>query len=71
MARRFELTARAVEEAGAVAIRVETAGETRTARLLWAMMLGDLVSVALAEARGVDPDETDALDRLKEEMGKQ
>ncbi len=71
VARRFELTARAVEEAGAVAIRVETAGETRTARLLWAMMLGDLVSVALAEARGVDPDETDALDRLKEEMGKQ
>lgn len=69
-ARRFELTARAVEEAGAVAVRVETAGETRTARLLWAMMLGDLVSVALAEARGVDPDETDALDRLKEEMGK-
>jgi glucose/mannose-6-phosphate isomerase len=69
-ARRFELTARAVEEAGAVAVRIETAGETRIARLLWAMMLGDLVSVALADARGVDPDETDALDRLKAEMGK-
>ena len=32
--------------------RVETEGETRAERLLWAMMLGDLVSLELAEARG-------------------
>jgi glucose/mannose-6-phosphate isomerase len=67
-ARRFELTAAAVAEAGATAVRIETAGETRMARLLWALMLGDLVSVALADAAGVDPDGTDALDRLKEAM---
>ncbi|HVY96630.1 MAG TPA: bifunctional phosphoglucose/phosphomannose isomerase [Solirubrobacterales bacterium] len=67
-ARRFELTAGAVEEAGAVAVRIESAGETRIARLLWTLMLGDLVSVALADAAGIDPAETVALDRLKEAM---
>src|SRR5262249_52894727 len=50
--RRFALSAEAVEAAGAVAVRVETAGETRVARLLWATMLGDLVSLELARLRG-------------------
>ena len=69
MARRFELTAAALQpNAGAVA-RVETAGETRIERLLWAVMLGDLVSLELARQRGVDPDPVEAIDRFKEEMG--
>ena len=51
--RRFELTAAAVAATDATAVRVETAGETRVARLLWATMLGDLVSLELAtRARG-------------------
>ncbi|HEY2480052.1 MAG TPA: bifunctional phosphoglucose/phosphomannose isomerase [Solirubrobacterales bacterium] len=67
--RRFELTAATVQsDAGAVA-RVETAGETRIERLLWAVMLGDLVSLELARQRGVDPDPVEAIDRFKEEMG--
>lgn len=66
--RRFELTAAAVEAAGAPALRVETAGETPTARLLWATMLGDLVSLELAERRGVDPGSIAAIDRLKQGM---
>jgi len=65
---RFELTAAAIAADGATAIRVETAGETRVARLLWATMLGDLVSLELAQARGVDPLEIEAIDRLKEAM---
>jgi len=65
---RFELTAAAVAEDGATAVRVETEGETRVARLLWATMLGDLVSLELARARGVDPLEIEAIDRLKEAM---
>ena len=52
MRRRFELTAEAVAGAGAAAVRVETAGETRVARLLWATMLGDLVSLELARRAG-------------------
>jgi glucose/mannose-6-phosphate isomerase len=66
--RRFELTAEAVAAAGAPALRVETAGETRTARLFWAVMLGDLVSLELAERRGVDPGSIAAIDRLKQGM---
>jgi glucose/mannose-6-phosphate isomerase len=66
--RRFELTAAAVDAAGAPALRIETAGETRTARLLWATMLGDLVSLELAERRGVDPGSIAAIDRLKQGM---
>lgn len=66
--RRFDLTAELVSEAGAVAVRVETAGETRVARLLWATMLGDLVSLELAARREVDPVPVEALDRFKEAM---
>ncbi len=69
-ARRFDLTAKAVSAAGAVAVRVETAGETRIARLLWTTMLGDLVSLELAGRRGVDPVPVEAIERFKEAMGR-
>jgi glucose/mannose-6-phosphate isomerase len=67
--RRFELTAAAVADAGAATVRIETAGETRVARLLWATMLGDLVSLELARQRGVDPLPVEAIERFKEAMG--
>jgi len=53
---------------GAEVVRVETEGETRVARMLWATMLGDLVSLRLAEARGVDPVKVEAIDRFKSAM---
>jgi glucose/mannose-6-phosphate isomerase len=68
--RRFELTAAAIEAAGARVVRLETAGETRLERLLWAVMLGDLVSLALAEARGVDPAPVEAIESLKAALGR-
>ena len=67
--RRFELTAASIAADGATAVSVETAGETRVARLLWATMLGDLVSLELARARGVDPLPIEAIERFKEAMG--
>jgi glucose/mannose-6-phosphate isomerase len=67
--RRFELTAAAVAAGGAATVRVEIAGETRAARLLWATMLGDLVSLELARARGVDPLPVEAIERFKQAMG--
>ncbi|MBK5218581.1 MAG: bifunctional phosphoglucose/phosphomannose isomerase [Thermoleophilia bacterium] len=70
VARRFELTAEAVSAAGATAVRIETAGETRTARLLWATMLGDLVSLELAQRRGVDPLPVAAIEDFKEAMNR-
>ena len=63
--RRFELTAELIESSGAEAVRIETEGETRIARLLWATMLGDLVSLRIAEARGVDPLPVTAIEGLK------
>ena len=63
--RRFELTAQLIEESGAEAVRIETEGETRIVRLLWATMLGDLVSLRVAEARGVDPLPVTAIEGLK------
>lgn len=68
VARRFELTAESVTAAGATAVRIETAGETRIARLLWATMLGDLVSLELADQRGVDPVPVAAIEDFKAAM---
>jgi glucose/mannose-6-phosphate isomerase len=67
--RRFELTAAGVAGEGPPTVRVETAGETRVARLLWATMLGDLVSLELARARGVDPLPVEAIESFKQAMG--
>jgi glucose/mannose-6-phosphate isomerase len=69
VARRFELTAKSVEPGAAAVARVETAGETRLERMLWAVMLGDLVTLELARQRGVDPLPVEAIERFKEEMG--
>ena len=67
--RRFELTAEVIAASGAEVVRVETQGETRLARLLWATMLGDLVSLALAEARSVDPLPVEAIEGFKAALG--
>jgi glucose/mannose-6-phosphate isomerase len=66
---RFELTAAEVERGEAPAIRIEAAGESRSERLLWAVMLGDLVSLELASVRQVDPLPIEAIDRLKASLG--
>ncbi len=66
--RRFELTAEAIADAGAEVVRVETVGETRLDRLMSAVMLGDLVSVRLAAALGVDPLPVEAIDSLKSSL---
>jgi glucose/mannose-6-phosphate isomerase len=67
--RRFELSGKAIAETGAEVVWVESEGETRTARLLWATMLGDLVSLAMAEARGVDPLPVEAIEGFKAALG--
>jgi glucose/mannose-6-phosphate isomerase len=67
---RFELTAKLVAGDAAALARVETKGESRTERLLWAVMLGDLLSLHLAARRGVDPSPVEAIERLKDELGR-
>jgi glucose/mannose-6-phosphate isomerase len=68
--RRFELTAKAIEPFAATVVSLETEGETRTERLLHAVMLGDLLAIELAVARGVDPLAVDVLEGFKQEMGR-
>jgi glucose/mannose-6-phosphate isomerase len=67
---RAELTARLIEPAAAAVVRVETEGETRLARLLWSVLLGDLVSLQLAAANGADPGSVDVIEELKDELGR-
>ena len=66
--RRFELTAGLIEGEGVTAVRLETLGDNRVERLLWATLLGDLVSMEMAGLRGVDPGAIVAIDKLKEGM---
>jgi glucose/mannose-6-phosphate isomerase len=68
--RRFELTAKAIEPYAAAVINVETEGETRADRILHAVMLGDLLAIELANARGVDPVAVEVLEGFKNEMGR-
>jgi hypothetical protein len=38
--------------------------------MLWAVQLGDLVSLILAARRGVDPSPVAVIDRLKDQLGR-
>jgi glucose/mannose-6-phosphate isomerase len=67
---RAELTAKLIEAEGAMALMVETAGETRISRLLHAVQLGDLVSLYLAARAGVDPGPVEVIEKLKDELGR-
>jgi glucose/mannose-6-phosphate isomerase len=68
IARRIELTAREVERAGAPVLRVSARGESRLERVLSLVMIGDLLSVQLAELDGVDPNEIEGIVRLKDAL---
>jgi glucose/mannose-6-phosphate isomerase len=65
---RAELTAKLIEPMATAVVVAETEGETRIGRLLWAVMLGDLVSLHLAVHNGVDPGPIEMIDRLKEDL---
>jgi glucose/mannose-6-phosphate isomerase len=63
--RRIERTAEVADEAGLATVRVRSRGGTRLERAMSLVLLGDLVSVHLAELAGVDPTPVDAIDRFK------
>jgi glucose/mannose-6-phosphate isomerase len=68
--RRIELTAKAVEPHASTVITIETEGETRTERVLHTVMLGDLFSLELAAARGVDPMPVEGIEDFKRALGR-
>lgn len=67
---RVELTAELIDAVAHDVIRIETEGETRTERLLWSVMLGDLVSLELAARIGADPTPVAVIEDLKDRLGR-
>jgi glucose/mannose-6-phosphate isomerase len=67
---RIELTAKVVEPNVERVLRIETDGESRTERMLAAVMLGDLISLHVAANRGIDPSPVPAIEELKDKLGR-
>ena len=67
---RIELTAELIAPAAAGVHMIETEGDARTERMLWATLLGDLVSLVLAARRGVDPSPVPVIEELKDRLGR-
>ena len=67
---RIELTGELIESKAHSVITVETEGRSRTERLLWAVMLGDLLSLELAVRAGADPTPVTVIESLKDRLGR-
>lgn len=67
---RIELTSDLVASRAHDVVTVETVGQTRTERLLWAVMLGDLLSLELAAREGADPTPVEVIENLKDRLGR-
>ena len=67
--RRIDLTAEVLGGLGAPVVQVEARGETAVARVLSLVMLGDLVSVELADRTGVDAGAMEAIEGFKRDLG--
>lgn len=67
--RRLELTADRLADLGAPVVRVDARGETPVANVLSLAMIGDLVSVSLAELGDVDPTPVETIEGFKAALG--
>jgi glucose/mannose-6-phosphate isomerase len=67
--RRMELTADRLSDIGAPVVRVDARGDTPVAHVMSLVMMGDLVSVSLAELEDIDPDPVDAIEGFKAALG--
>ncbi len=65
IARRYEVTRGIIEDAGAASREAWSSGESRLARLISLVVLGDFVSYYLALLGDVDPTPVRPIDRLK------
>ncbi len=67
--RRMALTAELVERAGVPVVRAAARGETPVDCVLSLVMLGDLVSVEMADLAGVEATPVEALEDFKRQLG--
>jgi glucose/mannose-6-phosphate isomerase len=65
---RIEITKELVEQAGVELLEVQAQGESRLARMLSTVLIGDFASVYLAVLRGVDPTPVKTINYLKETL---
>jgi len=70
VARRLELTAGLIEGQGVPVVRVAASGETAVAQVLSLVMLGDLVSVRLAQLGAIDPEPVIYIEGFKDALGR-
>jgi glucose/mannose-6-phosphate isomerase len=68
--RRFDLMAEAVAPRAAAVLDVVAEGTSPMAKLLWAVMLGDLTSLMIAGRHGVDPTPVTAIEEFKAALGR-
>jgi len=66
---RIELTAEVLDRLGVPVVRAAARGETLAAQVLSLTMLGDLVSLELADRGGVDAAAMEAIEGFKRELG--
>jgi glucose/mannose-6-phosphate isomerase len=65
---RMQLTQQLIGDDAACRHRIQTRGESRTARVISVLLLGDLVALYLAVLRGVDPAPVVAIEKLKRDL---
>ena len=70
IAKRFEITNRLLSGKMPQAIEVQTEGSTKLEHLLWAIMLGDFVTIYTALLNGVNPVPVDLVEKFKIELNK-
>ena len=66
--RRIELTAELIERTGVPVVRVAARGETPVDHVLSLVMLGDLVSIEMAELAGVDATPVETIEGFKRRL---
>lgn len=66
--KRFEVTNRLLSGKMPKAIEVQTEGSTKLEHLLWAIMLGDFVTIYTALLNGVNPVPVDLVEKFKTEL---
>jgi glucose/mannose-6-phosphate isomerase len=67
--RRMELMADRLAETSAPVLRIDARGDSPVAHVLSLVMIGDLVSVSLAELAGIDPTPVEAIEGFKAALG--
>ncbi|MCO5316024.1 MAG: bifunctional phosphoglucose/phosphomannose isomerase [Solirubrobacterales bacterium] len=66
--RRIEISREMIERTGARVLSVECEGSSATERLFWCVMLGDLISLEVADLRGMDAAPVEGIENLKRRL---